>query len=161
MNYKPVVAEKQSNGSVGEEEKKDDEDPENEDNEDNVVDKNIVYRGADDPNMPNLEEIVYSNDDEDDGKKDGMTHLDTNIPMDVKSVFLYGKIEEEVYICQPLGYEDLEFTDRVYKVEKALYCLHQAPRAWEMCIEFEKMMHKKFQISSMEELTFFLGLQVT
>ncbi|GKB59829.1 putative ribonuclease H-like domain-containing protein [Tanacetum coccineum] len=50
--------------------------------------------------------------------------------MDVKSAFLYGKIEEEVYVCQPLGFEDPEFLDRVYKVEKALYGLHQAPRAW-------------------------------
>ncbi|GKE29900.1 putative ribonuclease H-like domain-containing protein [Tanacetum coccineum] len=128
--------------------------------------------------------------------------------IDVKSVFLYGKIEEEVYVCQPLGFEDLEFPNSVYKIEKALYGLHQAPRAWyetlstylldkgfqrgqidktlfikrvkgdillvqvyvddiifgstrkEMCIEFEKMMHKKFQISFMGEMTFFLGLQV-
>ncbi|GKD91176.1 putative ribonuclease H-like domain-containing protein [Tanacetum coccineum] len=128
--------------------------------------------------------------------------------MDVKSAFLYGKIEEEVYVCQPPGFEDPDFPDRVYKVEKALYGLHQAPRAWyetlstylldngfqrgkidktlfikrdksdillvqvyvddiifgstrkEMCTEFEKMMHKKFQMSSMGELTFFLGLQV-
>ncbi|GJX34220.1 putative ribonuclease H-like domain-containing protein [Tanacetum coccineum] len=50
--------------------------------------------------------------------------------MDVKSAFLYGKIEEEVYVCQPLGFEDPEFTDKVYKEEKALYGLHQAPRAW-------------------------------
>ncbi|GKA28009.1 reverse transcriptase domain-containing protein [Tanacetum coccineum] len=49
--------------------------------------------------------------------------------MDVKSVFLYGKIEE-VYVCQPTGFEDQDFPDRVYKVEKALYGLHQAPRAW-------------------------------
>nr|GEV69443.1 ribonuclease H-like domain, reverse transcriptase, RNA-dependent DNA polymerase [Tanacetum cinerariifolium] len=48
---------------------------------------------------------------------------------DVKSAFLYGKIKEDVYICQPLGFEDPEFPDRVYKVEKALYGLHQAPRA--------------------------------
>ncbi|GJS16574.1 putative ribonuclease H-like domain-containing protein [Tanacetum coccineum] len=128
--------------------------------------------------------------------------------MDVKSAFLYGKIEEEVYVCQPPGFEDPDFPDRVYKVEKALYGLHQAPRAWyetlstylldngfqrgkidktlfirrvksdillvqvyvddiifgstkkSLCIKFEKMMHKKFQISSMGELTFFLGLQV-
>nr|GEX89683.1 hypothetical protein [Tanacetum cinerariifolium] len=58
--------------------------------------------------------------------------------MDVKSEILYGKIEEEVYVCQPLGFEDPEK---------------------ELCIEFEKMMHKKFQMSSMGELTFFLGLQ--
>ncbi|GJS01872.1 putative ribonuclease H-like domain-containing protein [Tanacetum coccineum] len=50
--------------------------------------------------------------------------------MDVKSAFLYGKIEEEVYVCQPSGFEDPEFPDRVYKVEKALYGLHQDPRAW-------------------------------
>nr|GEW16381.1 reverse transcriptase domain-containing protein [Tanacetum cinerariifolium] len=85
--------------------------------------------------------------------------------MDMKSAFLYDKIEEEVYVCQPQGFEDPEFPDRVYKVEKALYGLHQALRAWftkkEMCTEFEKMMHKKFQMSSMGELTFFLGLQVT
>nr|GEV73948.1 hypothetical protein [Tanacetum cinerariifolium] len=82
--------------------------------------------------------------------------------IDVKSAFLYGKIKEEVYVCQHPGFDDPEFPDRVYKVEKALYGLHQAHRAWkEMCIEFEKMMHKKFQMSSMGELTFFLGLQVT
>ncbi|GJS17667.1 putative ribonuclease H-like domain-containing protein [Tanacetum coccineum] len=50
--------------------------------------------------------------------------------MDVKSAFLYGKIKEEVYVCQPPGFEDPDFLDRVYKVEKALYGLHQAPRAW-------------------------------
>nr|GFA71520.1 hypothetical protein [Tanacetum cinerariifolium] len=50
--------------------------------------------------------------------------------MDVKSAFLYGKIEEEVYVCHPPGFEDPDFPDRVYKVEKALYGLHQAPRAW-------------------------------
>ncbi|GJY46831.1 retrovirus-related pol polyprotein from transposon TNT 1-94 [Tanacetum coccineum] len=50
--------------------------------------------------------------------------------MDVKSAFLYGTIEEEVYVCQPPGFEDPQFPDKVYKVEKALYGLHQAPRAW-------------------------------
>ncbi|GKC99954.1 putative ribonuclease H-like domain-containing protein [Tanacetum coccineum] len=49
--------------------------------------------------------------------------------MDVKSAFLYGKIKEEVYVCQPLGFEDLGFPNRVYKVEKDLYGLHQALRA--------------------------------
>ncbi|GJU80641.1 putative ribonuclease H-like domain-containing protein [Tanacetum coccineum] len=297
--------------------------------EDNVVGKNIVYGYNDDPNMPNLEEIVHSNDDEDVGAETDITNLDTHIPvspipttrihkdhpakqiirdihsapqtrrmtksvtehgpkkvwtlvdlphgkraigikwiyknkkdergivvrnkailvaqgytqeggidydevfapvarieairlflayasfkdfavyqMDVKSAFLYGKIEDEVYVCQPLGFEDPEFLDRVYKVEKALYGLHQAPRAWyktlstylldngfkrgqidktlfikrvkydillvqvyvddiifgstnnKMCTEFEKIMHKKFQMSSMGELTFFFCLQV-
>nr|GEV84058.1 putative ribonuclease H-like domain-containing protein [Tanacetum cinerariifolium] len=50
--------------------------------------------------------------------------------MDVKSAFLYGKIKEEVYICQTLGFEDPDFPDKVYKVKKALYELHQSPRAW-------------------------------
>nr|GEX75946.1 hypothetical protein [Tanacetum cinerariifolium] len=82
--------------------------------------------------------------------------------IDVKSAFLYGKIEEEVYVYQPPGFEDPDFPNKVYKVEKALYGLHQAPRAWkELCTEFEKLMHKKFQMSSMGEITFFLGLQVT
>nr|GFA49412.1 putative ribonuclease H-like domain-containing protein [Tanacetum cinerariifolium] len=274
----------------------------------NVVDKNIVYGCVDDPNMPNLEEIVYSDDDEDVGAEADMTNLDTTIPvssipttrihkdhpdkqiirdihlapqtrrmtksilvdlpygkraigtkwiyrimkdeggivvrnkarlvahgytqeeeidydeifapvakieaiilflayasfkdfivyqMQVKSAFMYGKIEHKVHVYQPLGFEDLEFPDRVYKVDKALYGLHQALRSWyetlstylldngfqrgqidktlfikrvkadtllvqvyvndiifgstrkTMCTEFEKMMHKKFQMSSM------------
>nr|GFA99559.1 ribonuclease H-like domain-containing protein [Tanacetum cinerariifolium] len=146
--------------------------------EDNAVDENIVYGCADDLNMPNLEEIVCSYDDEEVGVEAHMTNLDTNIPtlvdfpngkrgigtkwiyrkkknergivvrnkamlvaqgytqeervdydevfapvarieairlflayasfkdfvvyqVDAKSAFLYGKIEEEVYVCQP------------------------------------------------------------
>ncbi|KAI3715123.1 hypothetical protein L6452_22092 [Arctium lappa] len=128
--------------------------------------------------------------------------------MDVKSAFLYGSIEEEVYVCQPPGFENPSYPDRVYKLKKALYGLHQAPRAWydtlssylldngfergvidktlfikrkkkdillvqiyvddiifgstrdNMCKEFEDLMHQRFKMSSMGELTFFLGLQV-
>nr|GEX55703.1 putative ribonuclease H-like domain-containing protein [Tanacetum cinerariifolium] len=50
--------------------------------------------------------------------------------MDVKSAFLYRTIEDEVYVCQPPGFEDPDYPDKVYKVVKALYGLHQAPRAW-------------------------------
>nr|GFB68855.1 copia protein [Tanacetum cinerariifolium] len=50
--------------------------------------------------------------------------------MDVKSAFLYGTIDEEVYVMQPPRFQDPEFPARVYKVEKAMYGLHQAPRAW-------------------------------
>nr|GFB13675.1 retrotransposon protein putative unclassified [Tanacetum cinerariifolium] len=50
--------------------------------------------------------------------------------MDVKSAFLYRRIEEEVYVCQPPGFEDPDYHDKVYKVEKALYGLYQALRAW-------------------------------
>ncbi|GJV29297.1 putative ribonuclease H-like domain-containing protein [Tanacetum coccineum] len=98
--------------------------------------------------------------------------------MDVKSAFLYGKIEEEVYVCQPPGFEDPDFPDRVYKVEKALYGLHQAPRAWYETLstylldngfqrgKIDKTLFIKrhkgdiLLMSSMGELTFFLGLQV-
>ncbi|GJR71213.1 putative ribonuclease H-like domain-containing protein [Tanacetum coccineum] len=127
--------------------------------------------------------------------------------MDVKSAFLYGTIEEEVYVTQPPGFKDPDHPDKVYKVVKELYGLHQAPRAWyetlanyllsngfkkgkidqtlfikkqkgdillvqvyvddiifgstnkELCTGFEKLMKDKFQMSSMGELTFFLGLQ--
>nr|GFD13906.1 putative ribonuclease H-like domain-containing protein [Tanacetum cinerariifolium] len=122
--------------------------------------------------------------------------------------FLYGMIEEEVYVCQPPEFEDPDHPNKVYKVVKALYGLHQALRAWyetlanyllgngfhrgkidqtlfikrqkgdillvqvyvhgiifgstkkELCIEFERLMKDKFQMSSLGELTFFLGLQV-
>nr|GEW13061.1 putative ribonuclease H-like domain-containing protein [Tanacetum cinerariifolium] len=50
--------------------------------------------------------------------------------IDVKSAFLYGTIEEEVYVCQPPGFEDPDHPDKVYKLVKAIYGLHQAPRAW-------------------------------
>nr|GEW01606.1 putative ribonuclease H-like domain-containing protein [Tanacetum cinerariifolium] len=50
--------------------------------------------------------------------------------MDVKSAFLYGTINEEVYVMQPPGFQDPQFPDRVYKVEKVMYGLYQAPRAW-------------------------------
>ncbi|GJX90267.1 putative ribonuclease H-like domain-containing protein [Tanacetum coccineum] len=50
--------------------------------------------------------------------------------MDVKSVFLYETIDEEVYVSQPPGFVDPDHPNKVYKVVKALYGLHQAPRAW-------------------------------
>ncbi|GJT60890.1 ribonuclease H-like domain-containing protein [Tanacetum coccineum] len=249
MNYEPVVTGNQSNGSAGTkacddagkarmetEEKKDAKDPENED-KNNAADENIVYGCDDDLNMPNLEEIVYSYDDEGVDTKSDMTNLDTHIlvsptpttrihkdhplkqiirdihsvpqtrrmtknvtehevmqeellqfklqqvwtlmdlphgkraigtkwvyknkkdergiiiknkarieaislflayasfkdfvvyQIDVKSAFLYGKIKEEFFVCQPPGFEDPEFPDKVYKVEKALCDLHQAPKA--------------------------------
>ncbi|GJX33029.1 ribonuclease H-like domain-containing protein [Tanacetum coccineum] len=102
--------------------------------------------------------------------------------MDVNSAFLYGKIEEEVYVCQHIGFEDPHFPYKVYKVEKVLYGLHQAQRAWYETLstylldngfhrrQIDKTLfikrHKddiqlvQFQMSSMGELSFFLGLQV-
>ncbi|GJR29961.1 putative ribonuclease H-like domain-containing protein [Tanacetum coccineum] len=280
MNYEPVVTGNQTNGSagtkacddaskarmeivLGEEEKKDVEHPENE--EDNVVDENIVYGCEDDPNMPNLKEIIYFDDDEGIDAEPDMTNLDTHIlasfilttrihkdhPVkqiigDLHSVpqtrrmlknvtkhepknviqalqdpswieamqeellqFKNKKDERGIVIRNKARVKDPKFPDKVYKMEKELYGLHQAPRAWyetlltylldngfqrgqidktlfikrvkgdillvqvyvddiifgstkkALCNKFEKLMHKKFQMSSMGELTFFLGLQVT
>nr|GEW59920.1 putative ribonuclease H-like domain-containing protein [Tanacetum cinerariifolium] len=185
----------------------------------------------DDMDMPGLEDIIYSDDEDVVGAEADFNNLESSIPvshipttriykdhhvsqiigdlssttqtrsmtravkdqayasfmgfmvyqMDVKSTFLYGTIEEEVYVCQPPGFEDPDHPDKVYKVVKALYGLHQAPKAWyetlatyllenddiifgatnkDLCRSFEKLMKDKFQMSSMGELTFFLGLQV-
>ncbi|GKC94473.1 putative ribonuclease H-like domain-containing protein [Tanacetum coccineum] len=196
----------------------------------NVVGAKTSIELPDDPNMPELKDIVYSDDDENTlvdlpngkrvigtkwvirNKKDKRGIVIKNkarlvaqgicgVPDGCQECFLYGKIEEEVYVCQPPGFEDPDFPNRVYKVENALYGLHQAPRAWyetlstylldngfqrgkidktlfirrdkgdillvqvyvddiifgstkkSLYIEFEKMMHKKFQISSMDRST--------
>ncbi|GKA05302.1 putative ribonuclease H-like domain-containing protein [Tanacetum coccineum] len=119
-----------------------------------------------------------------------------------------GTIDEEVYVSQPPSFVDPDHPKKVYKVVKALYGLHQAPRAWyatlstflethgyrrgtidktlfikkdkkdimlvqvyvddiifgstrkSWCDEFEALMKGRFQMSSMGELIFFLGLQV-
>ncbi|GJY98355.1 retrovirus-related pol polyprotein from transposon TNT 1-94 [Tanacetum coccineum] len=175
--------------------------------------ENQALNFQDDPNMPALEDIVYSDDDEDVGAEDGMNNvviaiyafrtkeviqackiqdeieaiqdellqfklqkvwtlvdlLNGKRPIGTKwvfrnkkdergiviknkarlvtqgytqeegidydetgcqSAFLYGKIEEEVYVCQPPGFEDPDFPNRVYKVEKALYGFVQALKAW-------------------------------
>jgi hypothetical protein len=50
--------------------------------------------------------------------------------MDVKSVFLNDVIQEEVYVRQPLGFENPKYPNKVYKLSKAMYGLKQAPQAW-------------------------------
>jgi hypothetical protein len=54
--------------------------------------------------------------------------------MEVNSAFLDGPIKEEVYVEQPLSFEDSEYPNHVYKLSKALYGLKQAPRAWYECL---------------------------
>ncbi|GKA17521.1 putative ribonuclease H-like domain-containing protein [Tanacetum coccineum] len=90
--------------------------------------------------------------------------------MDVKSAFIYGKIEEEVYGLSTIRIEDPTSLIELYKViEKHLMdCIKLLEQddiifgstKKSLCTEFEKMMHKKFQMIFMGELTFFLGLQV-
>nr|GEZ99865.1 hypothetical protein [Tanacetum cinerariifolium] len=73
--------------------------------------------------------------------------------MDVKSAFLYGTIEEEVYVCQPPGFEDLENPDKVYKVVKALYGLHQGPRAWYETLA-TYLLENRFQRGTIDQTLF-------
>jgi hypothetical protein len=55
--------------------------------------------------------------------------------MDVKSVFLHGKLEEDMYVEQPLGYKRKGKEYKVFKSKKALYGLKQTPKAWFSRIE--------------------------
>nr|GEZ15020.1 retrovirus-related Pol polyprotein from transposon TNT 1-94 [Tanacetum cinerariifolium] len=128
--------------------------------------------------------------------------------IDVKSSFLNGVINEEVYVAQPLRFIDFQKPNYVYKLNKALYGLKQAHKAWygrpkvflikhvysmgmvdnilftkkskshliivqiyvdniifgsasqNLCNDFAKIMHNEFEMSTMGELNFFLGLQI-
>ncbi|KAA0068054.1 gag-pol polyprotein [Cucumis melo var. makuwa] len=101
--------------------------------------------------------------------------------MDVKSAFLNGYLNEEVYVAQPKGFVDSEHLKHVYKLNKALYGLKQAPRAWYERLtiylrskgysrgEINKTLfiHREsdqllseFDMSMVGELSYFLGLQI-
>nr|GEV93430.1 putative ribonuclease H-like domain-containing protein [Tanacetum cinerariifolium] len=73
--------------------------------------------------------------------------------MDVKSAFLYRNIEEEVYVCQPPGFEDPDHPEKVYKVVKAIYGLHQARRAWYETLA-NYLLENDFQRSKIDQTLF-------
>nr|GFC73272.1 putative ribonuclease H-like domain-containing protein [Tanacetum cinerariifolium] len=73
--------------------------------------------------------------------------------MDVKSAFVYGTIEEEVYVCQPPGFENPDYPEKVYKVVKALYGLHQDPRAWYETLA-NYLLENRFQRGKIDQTLF-------
>nr|GEW71926.1 reverse transcriptase [Tanacetum cinerariifolium] len=117
----------------------------------NAASKNENNELPFDLNMPTLEDVSTFNflsDDEDDGALADMNNLVTII-----------QIEEEVCVCQPTGFEDPDFPDRVYKVEKALYGLHQAPRS---CYETLStyLLENGFQRGKNDKTIFINGIKV-
>ncbi|GJW29075.1 putative ribonuclease H-like domain-containing protein [Tanacetum coccineum] len=122
---------------------------------------NINTVSSNDQSMPSSEETAIFADVYDDrevGAEADTNNLELSIVMDVKSAFLYGTIDKEVYVSQPPGFEDPQFPDKVYKVYVDDIIFGSTKKS--LCVEFEQMMHKRFQMSSMGELTFLLGLQV-
>nr|GEV85829.1 uncharacterized mitochondrial protein AtMg00810-like [Tanacetum cinerariifolium] len=85
----------------------------------------------DDPNMPALEDITYSDDEEDVGAEADFTNLETNI---TEELLQFKRQKVWLLVDLPngkrdIGFEDPDYPNKVYKVVKALYVLHQAPRA--------------------------------
>jgi hypothetical protein len=76
--------------------------------------------------------------------------------MDVKSAFLNGVIQEEVYVRQPPGFESPKYPDRVYKFSKALYGLKQAPRAWYATLKIFLLEHG-YVMRSVDKILFTLN----
>ncbi|RVW64797.1 Retrovirus-related Pol polyprotein from transposon TNT 1-94 [Vitis vinifera] len=87
--------------------------------------------------------------------------------LDVKSAFLHGELNEEVFVEQPCGYVQKGHEQKVYKLKKALYGLKQAPRAWYSRIEayfmkedFKRSMKDEFDMTDLGKMRYFLGLEV-
>ncbi|KAA0058253.1 putative mitochondrial protein [Cucumis melo var. makuwa] len=82
--------------------------------------------------------------------------------MDVKRAFLNGYLNEELYVAQPKGFVDSKFPQHVYKINKALYVLKQAPKAWgfpkALVDSFIDIIKSEFEMSMVGELSCFLGL---
>ncbi|KAL8124254.1 hypothetical protein AgCh_012047 [Apium graveolens] len=80
----------------------------------------------------------------------------TVFQMDVKSAFLNGELEDEVYVEQPPGFVDSKFPHHVYKLDKALYGLKQAPRAWyETLAQF--LLESGFNRGTIDKTLFYLN----
>nr|GEY73004.1 ribonuclease H-like domain-containing protein [Tanacetum cinerariifolium] len=156
--------------------------------EDNVVDENIVYGYVDDPNMPDLEEIGRFGDGENDDSGADMNNLDTYFSVSpIPTIRIHkdhplkqvikdlhsapqtkrmNKLDErgivirnkERLVAQGHTQEEDIDHDEVFAPVAKIKAIRSTRK--DMCTEFEMMMHKKLQMSSMGELTFFLGLQV-
>nr|GEU86848.1 uncharacterized mitochondrial protein AtMg00810-like [Tanacetum cinerariifolium] len=189
----------------------------------NVVGTNICIDLPPDPNIPSLEDIGIFEDSHNDedvfGAEADFHNFDSTFqvsPIPTTRIYIDHPLEHVIGDFNPTPHtrrmtknlEEHGFVDKVYKVEKKLYGLHQALKAWyetlstylldngfkrgqidktlftkrnkgdillvqvyvndiifgstkkEMCDAFEILMHEKFQMSSMGEFTFFLGLQV-
>nr|GEV73227.1 uncharacterized mitochondrial protein AtMg00810-like [Tanacetum cinerariifolium] len=197
----------------------------------NVVGTNIIIDLPPDPNMHSLEDIGIFEDSHDDEDDHPLEQVIGDLHSAPQTRRMTKNLEEHGLVCtviprtnkkdskisyllvsylnwNPRRFEDPDFPDKVYKLEKVLYGLHQAPRAWyetistylldnrfkrgqidktlfikrnkgdillvqvyvddiifgstkkEMCDAFKILMHENFQMSSMGELTFILGLQV-
>jgi hypothetical protein len=73
--------------------------------------------------------------------------------MDMKSAFLNGPNQELVYVEQPPGFEDPKFSNHDYKLQKVLYSLKQAPKAWYECLK-EFFLKEGFEISKADPTLF-------
>nr|GEZ30970.1 hypothetical protein [Tanacetum cinerariifolium] len=126
---------------------------------------------------PLLEPVSYVPAD-----SNSFVSADVIISYDILGEYSGYQLAEEVYVTQPQGFEDPKYPKRVYKVVKALYGLHQAPRAWYATLSSFLLKHRyrrgtidqtlflkkdskdiilsQFEMSSIRQLTFFLGLQV-
>nr|GEW39715.1 hypothetical protein [Tanacetum cinerariifolium] len=80
----------------------------------------------DDPDMPELKDIVYSDDEEDVGAEADLSNLETNISV---SPIPTTRVHKDHPVTQIIGLKDPDYPDKIYKVVKALYGLHQTPRA--------------------------------
>nr|GEW01392.1 ribonuclease H-like domain-containing protein [Tanacetum cinerariifolium] len=140
MNYEPVTLENQANKSAGPQEANNSTGTQADDDQVSAVGPSRALNDdepsyPDDPSMPYLKEIyaspsagIFIDSSYDD--KAFASYMGLIVyQMDVESTFMYGTIDEEVYVTQPPGFVDPKFPNKVYKVVKALYGLHQAPRA--------------------------------